>query len=420
MSLAVSPAPGTILIGVTVPLHRGPDGRLMLENQACNGTRLWAENFERVIMAIPVAPGPPPPAWVPLEAVGPALERVEILELPQAWRPDLFFRALPATRLRLRDAIARADYVTFAIGGLFGDWGAVGAIEARWMGKAHAVWTDRVESEVTRRGAATAPTWRARLRMRLTHRPMAALERHVIRGATVGLFHGRETYETYAPHARAAELVHDVHITHADHIDAAALAAKRAGAAGGPLRLAYAGRADPMKGPFDWIEVLARLAARGVDFEASWLGDGPDLAEMRARAEAAGLGDRLRLPGFVSDRGAVLSALRAAQALLFCHKTPESPRVLIEALASGTPLVGYDSVFPRDLIAGRGGGVLTPLGDVGALAEAVAGLAADRGRLADLIGRAAEDGAEFEDVKVFAHRSEVIRRHLDPFVRREG
>lgn len=412
--------PETILIGVTVPLHRGPDGRLMLENQACNGTRLWADNFERVIMAIPFDPGPPPPAWIPLDSVGPALERVEILELRQAWRPDRFFRALPATRARLRDAIARADFVTFAIGGLFGDWGAVGCLEAGRMGKAHAVWTDRVESEVIRRGAASAPTWRARLRMRLSHRPMAALERRVIRGATVGLFHGRETYETYAPHARAAELVHDIHITRADHVDPAALAAKRAAAGEGTLRLVYAGRADPMKGPFDWLEVLERLAGRGVDFRATWLGDGPDLAAMRARAAAAGLGDRLALPGFVRDRAAVMAALREAHVLLFCHKTPESPRVLIEALASGTPLLGYDSVFPRDLIAEHGGGVLTPLDDVGALSEAAAGLAADRGRLGDLIGRAAADGAQFEDVKVFAHRAEVIRRHLGPFLRREG
>lgn len=407
----------TLLLGVSVPLYRRPDGGFLLENQACNGLRLWAEHFDRLIVAIPVDPGAPSPAWVPLETVGPALERIEIVTLPTAWRPDQFFRALPATRAKLREAIARADYISFAIGGLFGDWGAVGAIEARRMGRAHGVWTDRVESEVIRRGAASAPTWRARLRMRLTHHPMAWLERYLIGRANVGLFHGRETFETYAPHARAAELVHDIHIAHADHIDAASLAVKLADAQAGPLRLVYAGRADPMKGPFDWLEVIEGLAARGIDFHAEWLGEGPDLPAMRARAEAAGLGDRLALPGFLGDRGELLARLRAAHLILFCHKTPESPRVLIEALASGTPLVGYESIFPRDLIAGQGGGLLTPLGDVAALTEAVVGLAADRCRLADLIGRAAADGAQFEDVKVFAHRSEVLRKHLSPFVR---
>ncbi len=414
------PSGDTLLLSVSVPLHRGPEGGFLLENQACNALRLWAEHFDRLIVAIPVEPGPPPPAWIPVEAIGPALARIEFVELPVAWRPDQFFRALPATRAKLRAAIARADYASFAIGGLFGDWGSVGAIEARRMGKAHAVWTDRVESEVVRHGAATAPTWRARLRMRLTHRPMAWLERHLIGRANVGLFHGRETFETYAPFAQAAELVHDIHITHEDHIDAATLAAKRAGAQAGPLRLVYAGRADPMKGSFDWLEVLERLAARGVDFRAEWLGDGPDLPAMRERAAAAELGERLRLPGFVRERGELLAGLRAAHMILFCHKTPESPRVLIEALASGTPLVGYDSIFPRDLIAGHRGGLLTPLNDVSALVQAVAGLDADRRRLADLIDQAAADGTQFEDVKVFAHRSEVLRKHLGSFVRRQG
>ena len=42
----------------------------------------------------------------------------------------------------------------------------------------------------------------------------------------------------------------------------------------------------------------------------------------------------------------------------------------------------------------------------------LAGLARDRQRLADLIGRAAQDGHPFNDVAVFRHRSEVIRAHL--------
>ena len=39
---------------------------------------------------------------------------------------------------------------------------------------------------------------------------MAMLERAVIRRATLGLFHGRETYDAYAPHCRAPHVVHDI------------------------------------------------------------------------------------------------------------------------------------------------------------------------------------------------------------------
>ncbi|MEL7349437.1 MAG: glycosyltransferase, partial [Pseudomonadota bacterium] len=258
-----------------------------------------------------------------------------------------------------------------------------------------------------------APRLRTRLRAQLTHRPMAWLERHVIRRAALGLFHGQDTYDAYAAYARAAEVVHDVHVGAADAIGADALA-RKAAETEGPLRLVYAGRVEPMKGPMDWIAVLERLAADGIPVEATWIGEGSVLAALRARAAAAGLNGTVHFPGFVSDRSAMLAALRQAHALLFCHLTPESPRILIEALISGTPLLGYDGAFARGLIAGQGGGVLVARGDVTALTAAAAALAADPARRGALIRAAASDGLAFEDAKVFAHRSEVIFRHLGP------
>jgi glycosyltransferase involved in cell wall biosynthesis len=405
-------APATLLLYLSVPLHLR-DGVPMLEDQACNGLRLWAEHFDRLIVVILKADRPAPPSWVPLAtAVGPAMDRIEIVTVPEAYRPDRFLRALPGAIPVLRDAISRADYLGFAIGGLFGDWGAVGAFLAHRMGLPFYVWTDRVESDVVRQSATSGP-WRRRLMARLTHRPMAWVERYLIRRADLGLFHGQETFDTFAPYSRNPHVVHDIHIRKSDHIDPARLTAKQAAAAGGGrLRFAYTGRADAMKGPHDWLSVMESLAASCIDFEATWLGDGDLADQMRARVASGVLRDRVRLPGFVRDRTAVLETLRAADLMVFCHKTPESPRCLIEALISGTPIAGYDSAFPRGLIQGNTGGVLTPRDDVPALAAAIADLARDRARLADLIGRAAADGASFDDETVFRHRSELIKAHL--------
>ena len=402
-----------LLIYAPVPLFRNADGGLMMEDQACNGLRLWAENFDRLIAMHPLDPGTPPPAWVPLDRVGANLARIRVEPLPMAWRPDRFLCALPATRARIGTLIDEADYLSFAIGGLFGDWGAVACIEASRRNRAHAVWTDRVESAVVRQQAGQGK-WRHRLRARLTAGPMAALERHLIRRASVGLFHGRETFDTYAPFARRAELVHDIHISASDHIPKQRLATKIASAGQGPLRVVYVGRAEPMKGGLDWVAVQLRLAAMGADVTATWLGEGSDLPAMRARSAAAGLGARVTFPGFANNRAQVLEALRAAHLLMFCHKTPESPRNLIEALISATPIVGYDGAYAQGLIEGHQGGVLVALHDVAALSEAVAGLARDRGLLADLIARAARDGAPFDDVGVFQHRSAMIRKHMAP------
>ncbi len=402
-----------LLIYAPVPLHR-KDGQLYLEDQARNGLRLWADNFDLLTVMMPVTDGPMPKSWGPLELVGPALDRITIVPLPMAYRPDRFLRLLPSVRRQIRGLIAEADYVSFAIGGLFGDWGSVGCHEAWRMGRPYGVWTDRVESQVTRR-LVNEGNWRRRLQARLYHRPMAWLERRLIRRAHVGFFHGGETFDAYAPFSRNPQLVHDIHLSKSDHISPAALENKlQATANAGPLKIVYVGRADAMKGPLDWLEVLEAVHRAGVEFEAEWLGDGTELDRMRARIAEKGLQDRISAPGFTSDRAAVLDALRAADLFLFCHKTPESPRCLIEALASGAPIVGYDGAFARDLISGNGGGVLAPLNDVATLARQVVDLARDPSRRAELIRKAAADGAPFDDVSVFRHRSDLIRDHLPP------
>ncbi len=399
----------TLLLHLPASLYRRDDG-LLLDDQACNGLRLWAEHFERLIVMVAVEDGPAPGSWVPLDRIGPARARLDFVHLPSAWRPDRFLWALGPARKTIRSALARADYVGTTLGGAsFGDWGAVIAREAAAMGLPFYIWTDRVEPDVARRLVKTAPL-RRRLRLAVEYPIMCRMEQGLIAKAALGLFHGRETYDAYAPYSPNPQHVHDIHIHKSDHITPEVLAQKQARQ--GPMRIVYAGRADPMKGTGDWLAVLEHLAQAGVDFEAEWLGDGPDLANMRVRVAQGPLRDRVMLPGFVSDRALLLGALREADVLLFCHLTPESPRVLIEALASGCPLVGYDSAYPADLIAQHAGGVLTPLGQPEDLANALGALAQDRARLSDLIGRAARDGSAFDDETVFAHRAKLIRTHL--------
>lgn len=400
----------SLLIYAPVPLFQTESG-LWLEDQACNGLRLWAENFQNVTAMLPVEFGQPPPSWRPVETVGPNLERLNIIPLPTAYRPDQFCRHYLKTKQLIRAEIEKADYLSFSMGGLFGDWGSVSCNEAYKMGRPYAVWTDRVESEVVRRTSRSGPL-RRRLRARVEHRPMAWLERRLVRRAELGLFHGKETYDTYAPFCRHPVVVHDIHISKAEHISASDLKAKVSASANGPLKIGYVGRAGAMKGPFDWVAVLDKLKRAGTEFEAFWLGDGPDLAKMQVNIDEAGLSGQVSLLGYADNREQVLKRFREADIFMFCHKTPESPRCLIEALISGTPIVGYEGAFAKDLIGINQGGHLVALGDVDGLVEVVDGLAKDRSKLADLMARAARDGAPFDDESVFHHRSEVIRENL--------
>lgn len=401
----------TLLIFVHVPMQRH-DNQLYLEQQACNGLRLWAENFERVIVMLPLETGPLREGWVPLSMVGDNLERIEVHLLPTAYRPDQFFLALPQTSRLISRLIDRADYLCFGIGGLFGDWGSVSCILAHRRHRPYAVWTDRVESEVTRRSFTTGRL-RRRLMARFSQPLMARLERYVIRRARLGLFHGKDTFDTYQAFCGGhSEIVHNIHISKQDHISAEGMASKIRSAQEGPLRVCYSGRVEDMKGPFDWLDVLAGLQRASVDFHATWLGDGSLRPEMLHRISDLGLAGRVDMPGFVNDLTVVLETLRKAHIFLFCHKTPESPRCLIEALISGTPIFGYHSPYAADLISTHAGGRLTPLDDIGRLTKEVLAHAADRKLLTPLMTKARDAGSPFSDVNVFHHRSKLIKDHL--------
>src|SRR5690554_2102610 len=93
-----------LLIYAPVSLHR-KDGALFLEDQACNGLRLWAENFGHLTVMMPLSDAPPPPSWVPIERVGPSLSRIRIEAMPMAYRPDQFLRHFAKTRRRIRSLI---------------------------------------------------------------------------------------------------------------------------------------------------------------------------------------------------------------------------------------------------------------------------------------------------------------------------
>src|SRR5262249_29187866 len=131
-----------------------------------------------------------------------------------------------------------------------------------------------------------------------------------ISGASLGLFHGASCYAAYSPWCRNSYVVHDVHAKQADAISDEELEAKCAAIlTDDQLRIIYVGRGDAIKAPFDWIAAMGQLRDRGVGFQAAWLGDGPLLAEMREEVARRGLGERVLLPGFVSDRDQLLAQL---------------------------------------------------------------------------------------------------------------
>ena len=381
------------------------NGTAHVEKQAHNGLRLWLDHFSTISLCL-VADNttPPPVETLPIDQLH-GSSRLTIVRLPAAFTPLSFFRQLPKITRVLRGEIDRASHLQFAIGGLWGDWASVACFVAHRRKRRFAVWTDRVESEVTKfsvqsRSRMRSPYWR------ITAWLMHYYERAAIRRATIGLFHGMDCFSAFSPISANPHLVHNIHVGPEARIDAATLAAKQARTNEVPLKIVYAGRAHPEKGVSEWIETLAALDREGVYFSARWFGDGPALAAARDDVARRDLSTKIEFPGNLEDRDSILSTLRDADLFLFCHKTPESPRCLIEALISGTPIVGFSSAYPQDLSSGNHGGVLTAH-DPAMLARAV--MALDRPVLSKLMAAAALDGYALVDEAVFAHRAQLIK-----------
>jgi colanic acid/amylovoran biosynthesis glycosyltransferase len=400
---------------LVLPLaYRRVDGHVHFESQAANGLARWAEHFDRLVVACPVVPESQVARmggaeWVHQSRIE-SCDRMTFVDLPWAHRPDRHLRAAAGVRELLDPHLRSCAFNCLALGAYWGDWGTLIARRAKQLAKPYALWFDRAEHDVMAR-TLSSMTLRRRALARVEIALAKLVHFDLVRSAAVGLFHGRDVYDVYASMCRNPQLVHNIHVKPHDRLPRADLDRKLESIRGRrDLRIVYAGRAVEMKGPMDWLDAVARAIGAGVPVHATWLGEGDMLAAMKSHAHQLGISDHVSLPGFVGDRSATLAALRDADVLAFCHKTAESPRVLIESLISGTPIVGYDSPFPRDLIKHHRGGQLVPRDNVDALAAAMVTLAADRSALADLAERAWHDGEPFNDSAVFTHRAELIRQ----------
>ncbi len=402
----------TMFLVLPVPF-RLQEGELYVESQAANGLDRWADHFSRVIVAAPVVPEAlvedlAGVVWSNVSSLQ-HRERIVCLPLPWSYTPGSFLRARRPVTQQLREAIAEADHLQFAIGGLWGDWAAVAAAQAGRMKRRYAIHTDRVEHVLMRKTASGSAL--RRLKIAVEAPLMQHYHRRVINGCSLGLWHGDDCFKAYSPWCTENHLVHDVHTKPSDLIDNDELERKVQNLLGtGTLELCYAGRLDPMKAPLEWLRALATARTQGAKVHASWYGEGAMLEEAKAESLRLHLGEVVQFAGFVAGRAELLQAVRSAHAFVFTHVTPESPRNLLEALVCGTPIVGYANPYAEDLLSVMGGGALVPIHDTTALGELIAELAKDRKRLARLTIEAATNGHRFTDATVFQERSELIKQ----------
>lgn len=179
------------------------------------------------------------------------------------------------------------------------------------------------------------------------------------------------------------------------------------GLAQGTRVIGSVGRLNPVKDQATLLRAFARLHADIADTALVMVGDGALRPALESQAAALGIGDAVR---FLGDRGDVSELLQGFDVFALSSLSEGYSMALLEACASGLPIVATDVGGNREIVVeGRNGRLVPPARD-DALAEAFAALLRDPAGTAAM-GRAGRDWALREaSVVAMARRYDALYR----------
>lgn len=134
------------------------------------------------------------------------------------------------------------------------------------------------------------------------------------------------------------------------------------------------GRLAPVKGLRVLLQALESLIVDYPDLHLTLIGDGPDRAELERLASP--LGKSVTFTGYMSQ-AEVAEAMRQCDIFVLPSFAEGVPVVLMEALASGRPVVATAVAGVSELVEEGRSGFIVPPGDPVALADGIRKLADD-------------------------------------------
>jgi glycosyltransferase involved in cell wall biosynthesis len=144
--------------------------------------------------------------------------------------------------------------------------------------------------------------------------------------------------------------------------------------AGTPLRLVIIGKLDAPKGIDVLLRAIGECRSRGTDVELAVVGGGPKRGEYAGLATALGLAEVVHFDGVLTAAGVRLR-YQWCDAVVVASRFETFGMTVAEGLASGRPVIATRCGGPEFIIEPEAGR-LVPVGDVLALADAIAELAA--------------------------------------------
>lgn len=140
----------------------------------------------------------------------------------------------------------------------------------------------------------------------------------------------------------------------------------------GEIELLTVGRIEPEKNPRLLLEAIADLErADPGRYRLRWVGTGRLLTVMRERARELGIDGRVSFEGYVPFGPRLRELYVSAHLFVHVSLTEGLPQVLLEAAASGLPIVATDVGGVAGGLAGGEAGLLVPPNDRAALVHAI-------------------------------------------------
>lgn len=118
------------------------------------------------------------------------------------------------------------------------------------------------------------------------------------------------------------------------------------------------------------IEAAAR-AMMHTEAHLLVVGDGPQKTDLMRLCSRLGISDRTHFTGFVTVRAGLPDVYRAADVFVTASEIETQGIVLLEAAASGLPLVAVNATCIGEIVLDGINGRLTESGDTGAMSEAI-------------------------------------------------
>ena len=163
-------------------------------------------------------------------------------------------------------------------------------------------------------------------------------------------------------------------------------------------RIVNVGRLDRAKGQMFLVQAAGKLAADGVKFQLTLVGDGPMRGELEKLIAQLGLQDHVRLAGWMSN-DQVRAEILAARAMVLPSFAEGLPLVIMEALALHRPVLSTYVAGIPELVTPGVCGWLVPTGSAEGLTSAMREvLTAPVERLAEMGDAGAKRVAERHDV----------------------